>query len=282
MTTLARSTDRTAATRLRAAYVGGFLGPFGSLIVLAMLPEIAAQPGTSTDVAGWSVLAYLLPFAVFMLVSGTLGDLWGRRRTVRAAYLLCVAASVLCALAPTVELFLAGRALQGLSNSFTTPLLVAALHDAVPAARLGRALGYLVSFQSAGMAFAPLAGWIAAEGDYSWGFVAVAALRGFLSLVPPSDPDPARHGAVPQAAGQLWRALATRGLARISFASSLFNLTTAGVMVLAALFASDRFGFGPAARGAVVAAFGIAGLLAGGRLGHARDRIGMRRLGPVL
>ncbi|MDF6045913.1 hypothetical protein LRD69_28025 [Streptomyces sp. JH14] len=65
-------------------------------------------------------------------------------------------ATVLCAVAPTMQLFLAARTLQGVANAFTTPLLVAAISDLVGAARLGRALSWFAAAQAAGQGMSPL------------------------------------------------------------------------------------------------------------------------------
>lgn len=64
-----------------------------------MLPELGADFGVPTGTASVSITAYLLPFAAVMLVSGTLGERWGRGRTVVAGYALYVLASLACVLA---------------------------------------------------------------------------------------------------------------------------------------------------------------------------------------
>src|SRR5205807_441716 len=76
--------DRLGRT---AMYVGGLLGPMGGGIVAPLLPELAGSFGVSRQVAALSLTTYLVPFAAFQLVSGTLGERWGRRRSVRAGYL---------------------------------------------------------------------------------------------------------------------------------------------------------------------------------------------------
>ena len=151
------------ALRRAALYLGAFLGPFGGGLTAAMLPELGAGFGVPTATASVSITAYLLPFAGVMLVSGTLGDRWGRGRTVVAGYALYVVASLACVLAVSWPVFLAGRALQGVANAFTTPVLLAALAAAVEPDRLGRALGWFGSLQAAGQTSAPLFGGLAAE-----------------------------------------------------------------------------------------------------------------------
>ncbi|MFN0284055.1 MAG: MFS transporter [Kineosporiaceae bacterium] len=281
-----------APARLWAFYAGGFLGPFGGAMVTPMLPELAQGLGTTLSTAAWSLTIYLIPFAAVMLVSGTLGEAWGRARTVRSAYLAYVVASLVCALAPTADVFLTGRALQGVANAFTTPLLVAAISDAVPRAGLGRALGRYAGLQAAGQAFAPLVGGAAAAFDYRWAFVVSALAALGLACVPPRDPAPrdapesgavTGPGAVTDPAGapraSRWRALANRRLALACAVAFGLYLSTSGLLLLVALLADDRFGLGPDARGLVVAAFGAAGLATAGVLGRLADRVGLARFG---
>lgn len=108
-----------ASLQRAALYAGGFLGPFGGGVVASVLPEIGAATGVSAGAAASTLTAYLGPFALTMLVSGTLGARWGRVRTVRTAYIAYTCASLASALAPTLGLLLASRALQGVANAFT-------------------------------------------------------------------------------------------------------------------------------------------------------------------
>src|SRR4051812_1715641 len=165
--------------RRAGMYAGAYLGPFGGGISVAMLPELGGTFGVSPGAASASLTAFLLPFALVMLVSGTLGERWGRSRTVVTAYLAYAVATVGCLLAPTWETFLVARAGQGVANAFTTPLLLAALAGAVEPSRLGRALGWFGSLQSAGQTSAPLVGGLAAEVDWRLAF----AVLGVVALV---------------------------------------------------------------------------------------------------
>ena len=81
-------------------YVGGFMGPFGTIVIIPMFPELREEFGASSATVSLAYSLYLIPFAVLLLVSGTLGERWGRRRTVRGTYLLYGVTSVLAALAP--------------------------------------------------------------------------------------------------------------------------------------------------------------------------------------
>lgn len=262
-----------AGARTWPLYVGGFLGPFGGAMVTPMLPELRDGLDTTLEVAAANLTVYLVPFAALMVVSGTLAERWGRRRTVQAAYVAYAAASLLCALAPQVPLFMAGRALQGAANAFTTPVLLAALSDLSAPERLGRVLGRFGSIQAAGLTFAPVIGGLAAAVDWRWAFWVTLLTALALATVPPAD------AARPASGAAAWRSLRNSRLAFACTIAALAYLTTIGITMLSALLAADRFGLSPGARGLVVASFGVAGLLAGGVTGRQLDRVGVRRFG---
>ncbi len=254
-------------------------------MVTTMLPELAGGLHTSLATAASSLTVYLIPFAAIMLVSGTLAEHWGRARTIRLAYLVYALASLACALAPGASTFLAARAVQGAANAFTTPLLVAVISDVVPPAGLGRALGRFGGWQAAGQAFAPLVGGLAAALDYRFAFLAAAAAAVLLGIVTSAESHEvhADHRAAPasESPWQRWRSLRNRPLALACAVAFGLYLASSGLNILAALLAHDRLGLGPDQRGLVIAAFGVAGLLTGARLGRVADRIGLRRFGVI-
>jgi MFS family permease len=264
-----------ARLAVAALYAGGLLGPFGGGVVAAMLPEVAADLHTSTAAVTRSITVYLVPFAAVQLVSGTLGERWGRQRTVRIAYVGYAVTSIGCALAPTLGVFLVLRALQGTANAFTTPLLLAGLADAVPQQRLGRAVGLFASWQAAGQSFAPLVGGLAAELNWRLAFVGITAASVLLAAIPP--PGAPRPGT----AAPPWRALATRRVALVSAAAFAGFAGTAGLPFLVSLRAADAFGAGAARRGLLLAGFGVAGLVLGPVSGRLVDRWGPRRCAAV-
>lgn len=258
-------------------YAGGFLGPFGGAVVLPMLPELSHGLGSTVPVvATWAMTAYLIPFASLMVVSGTLAERWGRRRTVQVAYLVYAVASLGCALAPNPGTFFGLRFVQGAANAFTTPILVAAISDLVTGPQLGRALGLYGSLQAAGQAFAPLIGGLAGAVNWRGAFLASLLAAGALALVPPPDAAPAPPGSTP---GDRWRSLLEPRLALACAVALLLYLTSLGITTLVALLAGDRFGLGPDQRGLLVAVFGAAGLVGGGLIGRQLDRLGIRLFG---
>ena len=272
------SVDDRSTVRTWPLYVGGFLGPFGSPVVTTMLPEMAADLGSTVAAVSTTLTAYLLPFAALMLVSGTLAERFGRRRSVATGYVAYTRASVGCALAPTFGVLMLCRVLQGAANAFTTPVLVAAITEAVPRERLGRALGLFGSMQATGQAMAPLIGGLSAAVDWRYAFWGSALVSAMLAALPPENSRQAQIGST----ADRWRALRNRQLGVASLVAALAFLTTLGVAVVAALYASQAFGLGPTARGLVVAVFGLTGLAVGRWLGGLMDRYGQVRVGAVM
>ncbi|MBY6541246.1 MFS transporter [Rhodococcus sp. BP-349] len=265
---------RLARLRIGALYAGGFLGPFGGGVVSSMLPEMGTDLGVSTGSAASTLSAYLFPFALAMLVSGTLGARWGRVRTVRLAYLLYVVSSLLCAVAPTLDLLLGARALQGIGNSFTTPLLLASLAAVTPRERLGRVLGTFGALQAAGQTSAPLVGGLAAEFDWRYAFVVLAVVAAILGLVGlPAATPPSTPGCRPE---RLRDAL-TVPVLRVAVVALLGWGALGGLNFLVAFRAEDTFGLSSTQRGLLLTVFGVAGILVARRVGGLIDRIGSRR-----
>ncbi|MEU4806838.1 MFS transporter [Actinosynnema sp. NPDC023587] len=252
-------------------YAGGFLGPFGGAMTSSVLPEIGGDFAVSAGAAAATLTGYLLPFAGFMLFSGTLGERWGARRTIRGAYLVYAVASVLCAVSWSFPVLLGGRALQGAANAFTTPLLLAAIAAVTPKERLGRALGVFASMQAAGQTSAPLVGGLAAEASWRWAFVGAAVVAGLLAAagVPADQPRTAQ----PPRLRAAWRPEVLR-LAAVGFVGWG---CLGGVSFLVALRLGDDFGLGAGERGLVLTGFGVVGIICARLTGWMIDHVGPRR-----
>ena len=139
-----------AERRLVPLFVCGILGPFGGSVLSPMIPELREAFDTTTATIAWGFGAYFFPYATLLLVSGTLGEKWGRARTIRVAVFLYALASLSCASGASLWLFFGGRAAQGVVNAFMTPLLIASLTDLAPKDRIGRVIGTYAAFQAIG------------------------------------------------------------------------------------------------------------------------------------
>jgi MFS family permease len=254
---------------LAALYLGGFLGPFGGGVIVVLVPELTDVFDASTAAVTAGITLYVLPFAALQLVSGTIGERLGRARTIRWAYLSYAVTSFGAALAPGIAAFLAMRALQGASNAFTSPLLLAALAEASTSERLGRSVGTFASVQTAGMVMAPLCGGLIGAIDPRLAF----AVPGVAALVLAVAPLPAVTRASQRRPARLRDAFNRRSSV-VAGAGFLAFLAINGVAFLVGLYAADRFGLDTTARGVLLAGFGVAGVLAGRPAGGLVDRVG--------
>ncbi|HYM63590.1 MAG TPA: MFS transporter, partial [Gaiellaceae bacterium] len=182
----------------------------------------------------------MVPFAALQLVSGTLANRLGSRRVVRAGYLVFGGAALVCAFAPSIWVFLGGRALMGAANAFLSPILLAALSEIVAPEVLGRSVGTFAAWQAAGVTFAPAIS--GALGEVSWrlAFVLVAVVSAVLAL-------PRRSlGAIeesPRGEGGL-RSLANRWMALLGAKAMLGYLGFTAIGFVVVLVADREFGLG--------------------------------------
>jgi len=132
----------------------------GSVLNVA-LPAIRASYGAGAADVQWVVNAYLLPLSALLLLGGALGDLYGRRRLLLLGTSLFAAASLVCALAPSLHILLAARAAQGVGAALLLPNSLALLNAAFEGEKRGRAVGIWAAAGAAAAAVAPLiGGWL--------------------------------------------------------------------------------------------------------------------------
>ena len=105
--------------------------------------------------------AFMLPLSALLLIGGAAGDRYGRRRVMLWGIALFTLASVLCAAAPGLEIFLAGRVLQGLGAAMLMPNSLAILSSSFTGEKRGRAVGTWAAAGAISGALAPmLGGWL--------------------------------------------------------------------------------------------------------------------------
>jgi EmrB/QacA subfamily drug resistance transporter len=132
----------------------------GSVVNVA-LPAIAEDLQAEAAGLQWVVNAYLLPLSALLLLGGGAGDKFGRRRLFLAGIALFALASALCALAPSLDLLLAGRALQGVASAMLMPNSLALLGAAFAGEARGRAIGTWAAAGAIAGAVGPvLGGWL--------------------------------------------------------------------------------------------------------------------------
>jgi DHA2 family multidrug resistance protein-like MFS transporter len=154
VSTVSRRTEPVAANELdglplpqRYAAVAAILGA-GVLVVLdgaianVALPSVAQQLQAAPANAVWIVTAYQLAVVMFLLPASALGEALGYRRVFAGGVAVFTAASVLCALAPSLPWLVAARCLQGLGAAAVMPLGLALLRFTYPRRLLGQAIAW--------------------------------------------------------------------------------------------------------------------------------------------
>ncbi len=151
-----------ADTAKRSALVAAILGSgivfLDGTIVNVALPAIRA--GLHGDLAAqqWVVEAYLLTLASLLLVGGSLGDLLGRRRVFSVGLVGFGACSLLCALAPSSELLIAARAVQGIFGAMLVPSTLALIMDTFSDHERAEAIGAWTAWTGIFNLLGPLGG----------------------------------------------------------------------------------------------------------------------------
>jgi EmrB/QacA subfamily drug resistance transporter len=147
-----------------------FMVVLDNLVVSTALPVIRVDLGATIEELEWTVNAYTLTFAVFLLTGAALGDRFGRKRMFMLGVGIFTAASAAAALAPSADWLIAARAVQGLGGAIVTPLTLTILSGAVSRERRGAALGAWSGIAGLAVAMGPLVGGAVVEG-ISWQWI---------------------------------------------------------------------------------------------------------------
>ena len=148
----------TKSGALVAAILGSAVVAVDATVVNVALPTIADELGGGLAGQQWVANAYLLTLSSLILVSGSLADIYGERRVFTLGVAGFGAASLLCALAPSVELLVVARALQGVSGALLTPASLAIIVAVFPESERGAAIGSWTAWGGIGYLAGPLIG----------------------------------------------------------------------------------------------------------------------------
>lgn len=164
------SEGRRKRLTLIATILGSQVVFLDATVVNVALPAI--QEDLDTGLAGqqWVVEAYLLALVALLLVGGSLGDLYGRRRLFMIGLAGFAVTSVLCAAAPSSELLIAARALQGLAGALLVPGSLAILTATFEGEERGRAIGTWTAWSGIVTVVGPAAGGFLVE-SLSWRWI---------------------------------------------------------------------------------------------------------------
>jgi EmrB/QacA subfamily drug resistance transporter len=154
-----------------------------NLVVSTALNVIRQELGATIEQLEWTVNAYTLTFAVFLLTGAALGDRFGRRRMFVIGVAVFTAFSALAAMSTSVEMLLLGRMGQGIGAAIVTPLTLTLLSAAVAPERRGLALGGWGAVGGLAIAIGPLVGGAIVEG-MTWNWIFWINVPIGIALVP--------------------------------------------------------------------------------------------------
>jgi EmrB/QacA subfamily drug resistance transporter len=202
-----------------ATVLGSGVAFLDTTVVNVALPTIGQDLGAGIASLQWMVNAYTLTLSGFLLLGGSLGDHYGRRRVFVLGVVWFAGASLLCGLAPTDEALIAARALQGIGGALLTPGSLAIIEASFRREDRGPAIGAWSGLGGVTAAVGPfLGGWLVQAASWRLIFLInlpLAAVVVWASLrhVPESR-DPGATGRLDWAGA----ALAAAGLAGIVYA----------------------------------------------------------------
>ena len=175
--------------------VGFFMILVDATIVAVANPSIMEQLDASYDAVIWVTSAYLLAYAVPLLVAGRLGDRYGPKNLYLLGLAVFTAASLWCGLAGTIEMLIAARVVQGIGAALLTPQTLSTITRIFPAERRGVPMSVWGATAGVATLVGPLAGGVLVDGlGWQWIFfvnvpVGIVGLGLAVRLIPdlPTD-----------------------------------------------------------------------------------------------
>lgn len=231
---------------LAATILGSSMAFIDGTVVNVALPALQSALGAAVSQVQWVVESYALFLAALLLLGGSLGDLYGRRKIFAAGVALFGVASAWCGLAPDILQLIVARSIQGVGGALLVPGSLALISASFPLEGRGRAIGTWSGFTAITAAVGPvLGGWLVEHASWRWVFfinspLALVVLAIAVLRVPESR-DPERSGKSLDWLGAL---LATVALGAIVFAliepSHGLIAGVAGVVALTFFFLVER------------------------------------------
>jgi EmrB/QacA subfamily drug resistance transporter len=193
------SASRVKSLTLAACIIGSGIALLDGTVVNVALPTIQRDLGGGLAGQQWISNAYLLTLGSLILIGGSLGDIFGERRVFALGVSGFGAASLLCALSPTIGFLIAFRALQGVAGALLMPSSLAVIVATFPESERGAAIGTWTAFGAIAAALGPLGGGILL-GIASWRWIflinlpfVVVCVALILAVIPRAAPAEGGH-----------------------------------------------------------------------------------------
>jgi DHA1 family bicyclomycin/chloramphenicol resistance-like MFS transporter len=190
------------------------VAPLANAMYLPALPDLAADFGAGPSTVQLTLTTFLVGLALGHLVIGPLSDAWGRRRLLISGTVLCLGASALCAVAPTIGVFVLARFLQGFAGAAGVVLSRAMIVDRTFGDRTVRLFSLLMAINGIAPVLSPLVGTgLLGVGGWREIFLALTGLSllmtlGALAAAPETlPPDQRVHSGLRAASHDIWTVL---------------------------------------------------------------------------
>ena len=236
---------------LAITVLGSGIAFLEATVVNVAVPAIGRDLEATTGDLQWILNGYLLTLSSLILLGGSLGDRMGRRLIFNVGVIWFTLASALCALAPSAEVLIAARVLQGVGGALLTPGSLAIIEATFHPDDRAKAIGAWSGLSGIAAALGPLlGGYLVDEVSWRWIFLINLPLGAFVVFMAnrhvPETRDPLASGRL-DVPGAL---LATLGLAAATFAliaasegqgaATVALAGSAGAILLAAFFGVER------------------------------------------
>ncbi|WP_445526502.1 MFS transporter [Streptomyces cyslabdanicus] len=239
-----RISSPTGRWILLTTVLGSSMALLDSTVVNVALPRIGRDLHANLAALQWTVNAYLVTLAGLILLGGSLGDRYGRRKVFVLGVVWFAAASLCCGLAPNATVLVAARALQGVGGALLTPGSLALIQASFHPDDRARAVGLWSGFGGIGAAVGPfLGGWLVAGPGWRWVFLLNIPLALVCAPVAvrhvPESSDRTAHGrfdVLGAALGALSLALVTYALIEARGGTWVVALTAAAGVLAAVAF----------------------------------------------
>jgi EmrB/QacA subfamily drug resistance transporter len=204
---------------LVATILGSSMSFIDGTVVNVALPALQRDFHATVVDLQWVVEAYALLFSALLLVGGSLGDHFGRRRTYAIGVTLFTLASAACGLAQSVGLLILARSVQGIGAALLVPGSLALISASFPDSERGRAIGTWSGFSAIASAAGPvLGGWLIQHLSWRWAFFVNVPTAAIVLLVLMTRVPESRDPAAGRRLDVIGTLLVTAGLGGIVYA----------------------------------------------------------------
>ncbi len=223
---------------LVAAILGSAMTFIDGSAVNVALPVIQRELAANAAQMQWVVEGYALFLSALILLGGSLGDLYGRKRLFVIGIVIFTAASLGCAFAPSVQVLIAARCVQGIGAACAMPESLALISATFTGAERGRAIGTWSGFAAITSAVGPvLGGWLAQHASWRGVFLINAPLALVVLVIAARAIPESRDEQMPQRLDIAGAVLATAGLGLFTYGLIDSQGGTPGALAIAALLA---------------------------------------------